>query len=342
MGEFDFLLNISVFKEALQDQRKVLREFWTKGRDILEDSGVTIKPIPKKWLSLRHNYFSVLFIVVLYVLNIPAPRLKFYARLNHCLRTWVTACDNLLDEELKELIMTDLPVDARVFKSVHTILVADRIFFSFLLDALKEGVITEEEMRLLISVSLSAMTESGREEAEEESGVDYTTSPVEVLSSIHRAKTGILFTSPLRAPLALGDIDAEDERSKDIIDGLCSFGLACQILDDLSDIGHDIYSRKHNYLASLVMSGSNANERSALLKLLSVGRDEALKRNIYLYQKFPHASKIAVSEARSQFNNALGLLCKAGLPLNKGKSQMFIKALMAIVGHPRLFLRLRG
>ena len=93
------------------------------------------------------------------------------------MRTWVTACDNLLDDELKELIITDLPEKAKVFKSVHTVLAADRIFFLFLCEAVKKGVISDDEMEILLSNTMTAMSESGREEAEEEGGVDYSVKP---------------------------------------------------------------------------------------------------------------------------------------------------------------------
>ena len=245
MSEFNFILKAELFKKGLSEQKYVLNNFWEKGSEILSGSGINLKPLPKQWFSLRHNYFSVLFIVVFYILHIPLPRLRFYARLNHCLRTWVTACDNLLDDELKELLITDLPEDARIFKSVHTILVADRIFFSFMIDAVRDGIITEHEMKILLQISLSSISASGREEAEEESGVEYDLTPDDVLYKIHAVKTGRLFTSPLSAPLALGDIDKNDPEYIHINDGLGAIALGCQILDDLSDIGMDLHNSKH-------------------------------------------------------------------------------------------------
>ncbi|UCG78923.1 MAG: hypothetical protein JSV21_03585 [Nitrospirota bacterium] len=341
MGEFDHLLDIGLFKMAHKEQKGVLKDFWSRGKNILEGSGVNIQPIPRSWLSFKRNYFSVLFIAMFHVLGIPKERLRFYSRINHCLRTWVTACDNLLDEELKELILTDLPSEARVFKSVHTILVADRIFFSYLIDAVKDGTITEDEMRDLVNVSLSAMTVSGREEAEEEGGVDYSTSPNEVLGRVHMAKTGVLFTSPLKAPLALGDIKKNDPVVKDVTQGLCYFGLGCQILDDLSDLGLDLYYRKHNYIASLIMS-RNGKEKADISGLLAGEIGEEIKNDTFLYKKFPSASREAMKVAREQFALALDHLCNAGLPLNKKRRALFLNTLISIMGHPGLLLRLRG
>jgi hypothetical protein len=340
MAGFDFLLTVDVFKQSLGEQKAVLRAFWKKADQVLKGTGVELGQIPRKWFSLRHNYFSVLFIVVFHLMNIPPQRLKFYARINHCLRTWVTACDNLLDDELKELIITDLPEKAKIFKSVHTVLAADRIFFLFLREAVKKGVISDDEMELLLSNTMTAMSESGREEAEEEGGVDYSVKPEAILHDVHMSKTGRLFTSPLSAPFALGDISMKDETVKCIYEGLAAFGIGCQILDDLSDLGTDLYNQKFNYVASVIMHSVNGSERARLIELVhDSGR---IKDDHYLYQQFSGASKIAMKEARDQFHRALDLLCRGGLPLNKTKRQVFIKTLLAIFGHPKLLLHLRG
>lgn len=341
MSDFDFLLRIETFRKALKEQRSVLRDFWEKGRQMLAGSGIELKPIPKKWTTFRHNYFSVLFIAVFYLLDVPPARLRLYARLNHCLRTWVTACDNLLDGELKEMLLTDLPEGARIFKSVHTLMVADRIFFSFLLDALKDGTITGEEMEVLIRVSLGSLAESGIEEAGEEGGVDYSELPPgEVLDKIHLAKTGRLFTSPLKAPMALGDIH-NGEGAGYLSAGLCHFGLGCQILDDINDLGMDLIDKRHNYLAALIMHGRDLGERRLLLDILSSAKETSLKKDASLYQRFPAAFRAAQKELHAQFRLALDLLCRGGLPLSAPQRQAFLGALLVLFRHPALLSRLR-
>jgi len=342
MADFDFLLKIDLFRKGLHEQKAVWRDFWEKGKQILEDSAIELDPLPRRWTTLRHNYFSVLFIVIFFLLKIPLPRLRLYARLNHCLRVWVTACDNLLDDELKEMLLTDLPGDARIFKSVHTILVTDRIFFSFLLDAVRDGTINPREMELLLRTSLSSLAASGIEEAEEEHGVDYSISPRDVIYKVHLAKTGLLFTSPLTAPLLLGDIH-DDKKTECIRQGLCHFGLGCQILDDLTDLEMDLYNRKYNYLAALILHGKDSGEKQQLSALLKRERSgEILEYDATLYQQFPKASKEAKKEAMSQFQVALEHLCEGGLPFNKSTRQAFIKTLMVLLGHPRLLLHIRG
>jgi geranylgeranyl pyrophosphate synthase len=255
------------------------------------------------------------------------------------MRAWVTACDNILDNELKELIITDLPEDAQVFKSVHTILVTDRIFFMFLREAVRAGVISEHELDVLMNSSLSALSASGIEEAEEESGVDYSLSPDEILSRVHDAKTGQLFTSPLAAPLELGDISESDNKAAWAKEGLHTFGLACQVLDDLSDLGIDMAYRKNNYMASIITHNNNTPERKKFENLLST--DDGLANRIDLYQEFPEAAGLTLNKSLSLYHRSLNLLCDAGLPLDIAKRHSFIKILLKLFGFPKELYRIR-
>jgi hypothetical protein len=341
MPEFDFLLDIDLFKKSLSEQQMVIKHFWEKARFVLNGSGIQLKPLPKSWAALRQNQFSVLFIAIFFVLKIPLDRLRLYARLNHCLRSWVTACDNLLDNELKEMIITDLPENARTFKSVHTLLVTDRVFFSFLMDAVHSKIITEKEMMRLLAISLSAISASGREEAEEEEGIDHTLPPEDVLHKIHSAKTGQLFTSPLYAPTALHDINHEDPQVVSIREGLMAFGLGCQILDDLSDLGMDLFDNKYNYLAALIVHGNDMKEKDLWLELSSNGSNPDIRDDYRLYQKFPHASKNAVDMAVSQLQRALTYLSRAGLPMDSINRESFIKVLIKVFRHPSRLLNIR-
>lgn len=335
---FDFLLKNGVFRRSLAEQRSALQDYWETAGKTLAGSGVALKPLPKKWTLLRHNYFSVLFIAVFFSLGIPLRRLRLYARLNHCLRAWVTSCDNLLDRELKEMLKTDLPEQAMVFKSVHTLLVTDRVFFSFLLDAVKEGAITGAEGEELLRLSLSCLTESGLEEASEEAGVDYSLRPDDVLHIIHASKTGRLFTSPLAAPAALGDI-GEDGKAALMREGLFRFGLGCQILDDINDIGMDLSDGKFNYLAALILHGPN-EENSLLSELLSSDKD--IRNDASLYRFFPLASERARREMLHQFQSAVGLLCDGGLPLGNAERTAFVKGLLVLFKRPEFMGRLRS
>jgi hypothetical protein len=338
MPEFDFLLKVSLFRKCLKAQQAVIHDFWVKAQSLLAGSEIHLKSIPKSWLNLRHNYFSVLFIAMFHVLDIPAPRLTLYARLNHCLRSWVTACDNLLDNELKEIILTDLPAKAHTFKSVHTILLTDRIFFSFLMDALDQDIINAKEMEHLLNISLSAISASGREEAEEEGGVMDVPTPEEILQQVHLAKTGHLFAAPLSAPAVLGDIDLSQPTAAQAKAGLMTFGLGCQILDDISDLGLDIIDRKYNYLFSLIHHQGTPAEKKQLQKFCQEGH---LSDHNKLYQAFSRASQQALTDATQQLKKALRSLSDCGLPLSKLNRDIFIKILVSVFRHPERFFNLR-
>ncbi len=337
MLNFDFLLQLNLFRKGLSVQKGAVEAFWAEAGSLLAGSGIEARPLPKELLGMGRNLFSVLFIAAFMRLDIPEPRLRLYARINHCLRSWVTACDNLLDNELKETLLTDLPEQAQVFKSVHTLMVADRIFFRFLLEARDEGVIDDAQMRLLLHTTLASLSESGREEAEEEGGVDHQLPADEVLNRIHRAKTALLFAAPLAAPRALGDIRDDDPQLALIENGLMHFGLACQLVDDLDDLGVDIAARKYNYLIALIHHGDDETERNALAEL----EDQTeLGHDPLLYQRFPLAYETTRAEIGRQFSLSLRLLNEAGYGLGGRSGRMLVALLLRILGHPEIELEL--
>jgi len=338
MQGLDFLGRIGLFQQSLAEQREALADFWSKADSVLAGSGVLLAPLPRAWTTLRHNHFSALFIAVFRLLDIPAPRRRLYARINHCLRAWVTACDNLLDGELRETLLTDLPAGAAVFKSAHTLLVVDRVFFLMLREAEAAGVITPEEAGRLVGVSLAALTASGRQEAEEEHGVAGRLRPASILRDVHGRKAGMLFTAPLAAPRALGDTGT-GRRFADLSRGLHRFGLGVQILDDLNDLGQDLAGRRQNYLASVIAHGAAAGERALLAQLEGAA---AVRTDGSLWKRFPKGLARAQAECLAQFQGGIGLLCRGGLPLGGAERAALAAGLAAVVRHPPLAMRLRA
>ena len=219
----------------------------------------------------------------------------------------MTACDNLLDGEQRETLLTDLPAGAAVFKSAHTLLVVDRVFFLMLREAESGGVISPAEAERLIAVSLGALSASGRQEAEEEHGLAGRLRPLRVLREIHGRKAGMLFTAPLAAPKALGDIGT-GRRFSEISRGLHRFGLGVQILDDLNDLGQDLAGRRQNYFASVIAHGSDPRERSRLVALEGV---EAARRNTGLWKQFPQGLARTQAECLTHFRAGIDLLAAA-------------------------------
>jgi hypothetical protein len=338
MPGLDFLGRIGLFRESLAEHREALADFWAKADAVLAGSGVTLAPLPRAWTALRHNHFSVLFVAVFRLLGIPAPRRRLYAGVNHCLRAWVTACDNLLDGEARETILTDLPAGAAVFKSAHTLLVVDRVFFLMLREAESAGVITPAEAERLVAVSLGALTASGRQEAEEEHGVAGRLSPARVLREVHGRKAGMLFTAPLAAPRALGDTGT-GRRFNDLARGLHRFGLGVQILDDLNDLGQDLAGRRQSYFASVIAHGADAGERA---RLGALEGDASVRADDMLWKHFPQGLARTQTACLAQFRAGVDLLFRGGLPLSRAERVALAAGLAAVVHHPPLATRLRA
>lgn len=337
MAGMGFLGRVAAFRAGVAEQRAALEDFWAKAGEALQGSGVRLRPLPPAWRRIGHNRFSVLFVAVHRALGIPAPRRHLYAVLTHCLRSWVTSCDNLLDGELRETVLTDLPPDATVFKSAHALLVADRVLFLALLEAQEAGTITAPEARRLTAVSLAAISASGRQEAEEEAAPGRRLRPERLLRDVHARKAGALFTAPLAAPEALGDA-APGPRLAALRDGLGSFGIAVQILDDLNDLREDLSRGRQNYLASLAVHGPDAGERH---RLAAWERAPATVPAAP-WRALPAAAARAGAESRRRFEHALDLLVRGGLPLSRVERSALSAGLAALAANPALAERLRA
>jgi hypothetical protein len=109
-----------------------LGRYWSIAGGILEGSSVRLIPPDPASASIESNLFSLLFLYSYLQAGIPAPRRVFYAAVNQCLRGMVTGCDNLLDDEYKKTLDTDLPPSGTRFRSVLDIMVSDRVLFELL------------------------------------------------------------------------------------------------------------------------------------------------------------------------------------------------------------------
>jgi len=230
--------------------RAGLERFWQTAGAILEGGTIHLVGPEQSAYSLARNFFSTLFLYSYYRVGIPAERRILYVAVNQCLRGMVTGCDNLLDDEYKITLETDLPRQAHRFRSVLDIMVADRVLFAILVDHCREYDLGVDLALRASAASLQALTESGAQEATEEGGVGECLQPEEVLTKVHHYKTGLLFQSPWAVPTlfeGLRSPEAETAR-----DALYQIGIGCQMLDDLVDVVLDVRGRRHNYVASVV------------------------------------------------------------------------------------------
>jgi len=206
----------------------------------------------------------------------------------------VTGCDNLLDDEYKPTLQTDIPATGHRFRSVVDIMVSDRVLFQILLEAARRGEFALDQVPLATAASMETMTRSGIEEAGEEGGVADILLPGEILSTVHHYKTGILFQCPWDIPLAIETID--QAQLSPLLEGLYHIGMGCQIMDDMVDMAVDVRARKHNYMVSLIHHGANASEKEQLTAVMSSGAGavpEALRMD-----RFPDAARQARQTAQ--------------------------------------------
>ena len=212
---------------------------------------VSMDEVPESFYSMRKNLFSVLFLSIYHLLDIPKERRLLYGKLNQLFRVWVTSADNLLDDEDKVVVPIKIPGNAHTMSNVVSIMAADRVLSQVLREAESTHVINTEEANLLLEESLQILLPSAAQEASEENGIEVRPEPDVVLSTIHRHKTGILFHIPLLGPESIEDAICPEKLAA-VRDGLMSFGIGCQLLDDVRDLGRDLHETRHNYALSML------------------------------------------------------------------------------------------
>lgn len=293
------------FLNQLKDELHVsLMLYWDCANDILDKSGVKLNMPSKNYLSLENNFFSTLFLYSYLRGGIPKPKRILFAAVNQCLRGMVTGCDNLLDNEYKQTLDTDLPASAEKFRSVLDIMVSDRIFVALMHKGYQEGEFSFDHILQANTASLHALLKSGVQEASEEKGAGKILEPETILNNIHSLKTGILFQAPWVLPDLM--IKKNKKTISKIKEGLFDIGMGCQILDDMVDLSMDLQMDRHNYVASLILHGESALEQ----KKLSCCKNETPEGKVVadLLFKFPHARQTAIKRALFLLQNGAELL----------------------------------
>lgn len=235
--------------------RAGLEQFWQSAAVILNGSSIALKPPNGDTFALPRNFFSTLFLYSYYRAGIPPERRVLYVAINQCLRGMVTGCDNILDDEYKPTLETDLPGKAYRFRSILDIMVADRVLFALLTSYCRTHHISDSVPLQASAVSLQALAKSGTQEASEEGGVDNRLTPEEILQKVHHYKTGLLFQSTWAIPSLL-------EEHSDVAlaaqQALYQIGIGCQLLDDIVDLFIDMRTQRHNYVISSILHGESS------------------------------------------------------------------------------------
>ncbi|RJP93934.1 MAG: hypothetical protein C4518_04920 [Desulfobacteraceae bacterium] len=282
------------------DLQEGLGLYWQTAGTILEDSGISLSSISGEFLALAFNFFSALFLYSYFRAGIPKDRRVLYVAVNQCLRGMVTGCDNILDNEYKQTLATDLPEESHKFRSIIDIMVSDRVLFNMLTDYCVQNGLSLDTAKKSSAASLTALSRSGVQEASEEAGISMRLPPDEVISKVHHYKTGSLFECIWAVPAVM-----EAEISPNVAglkQGLHDIGIGCQILDDMMDLVKDIEDRRHNFIASLVYHGEDAGIRKRLLEKPSYDSPAAF------FSEFPQILSDAHAKAMTFLESGLGRL----------------------------------
>lgn len=329
-GLFALLRSVPPFDLLERELGDGLDRFWRSAGRILEGGGVSLSPPPPGYFGLERNFFSALFLLSMVRAGIPSPRRRLYAGINQCLRAMVTGCDNLLDDEYKPTLETDLPREGVRFRSVLDIMVADRVLVYLLLD---EGV-PADRVRACAAASLTALTRSGAQEAAEEAGTGGPPLPPErVLAEIHHYKTGLLFQAVWAVPGALGDADSP--LAEAMAEALYRIGMGCQILDDLTDLADDLRRNRHNFVAALAFHGdSESNFTAHGERIRAAARDG--KDSPSILADVPALRDRALARAEGFLRDGLGALFGAGGTAFVEPSVAFLRRRIGDGAHPSL------
>ena len=317
------LLQAALLGAGLPDIAAELRTglelYWERAGVILDNSGVRLAAPGQSYYQLRHNFFSALFLLSFQRAGIDPLRRTRYVAVNQCLRGMVTGCDNILDNEYKMTLDTDL--QGTRFRSVVDIMASDRILFDILLDLHETDGVPLTLVRRAHAASLQALTRSGAQEASEERGVTDVLPPERILSEIHHLKTGLLFQCVWAIPLVLEP--RLEPVAGPLSKALYCIGMGCQVLDDMVDLSRDMADKRHNYLSSLIVH--RAQNKDAASADLAQGLEPLL-----LLERHPLARLEATRQALDFLHQGLrALLGPAGAVFAPSAARFLIERIGA-------------
>jgi len=260
-----------ILKQAFSECKVCLDEVYSFSQKILQypdyaplEFKVSIEKIPKEYFSLKKNIFSTLFQTTYKLMDIPKDKRYLYGKLNYLFRVWVTAADNLLDNEDKRFFLLNIPGDSHVMRQLISTMTADRVLSHILNDAVESRVITLRQSEQIIDRSLQILLPSAAEESSECVGIINRPSTEYILNTIHKLKTAFLFHVPFLGPEIVG---VDEEKLKICRSSMNSIGLGCQLLDDIRDMACDFLENRHNYVLSMIYNKGVQSDIDLLEKM---------------------------------------------------------------------------
>jgi len=322
----------TLLKTAFDEYKVCIEAVFDDAKDILQSPIETpvefearFGAVPNEFYTLRKNLFSTLFQAVYHLLKIKEERRLLYGKLNHLFRIWVTSADNLLDNEDKIVVPIDIAGSSRVIRQVISIMLADRILKNLLDVAVHKGFINEKDASVITRKSLQILLPSAAEEASEEGGITHRPAPDYVLNTIHKLKTGMLFHIPFMGPDNIEkEIDKKTLRA--CKDGLMSFGIGCQILDDIRDISKDYLEMRHNYILSKIYT----EKPIYIAKLAEI--ETVIESSSNISNLFPEVVEPAALKSLELLRDGLLMLNDAGLGIDKKTAKHLSLSMFEVLG----------
>lgn len=318
-GGLDALCAQPLFAATFRLQVETLERFYgLAGR--LSPPTCPIAAPPPALLELRRNVFSTLFLGAISALLPTSRYLPLYAMVNQGMRAWVTACDNLLDDEYKSIFEFQMAGRGPRMRSVLTLMLAERVVNAYILDTYGDPALVQTVGRS----TYAALMPSALQECEEEVRPVPVLSVARILDDVHRRKTADLFRAPLALPQELERPDAEAGAT--VRRALGAFGLACQILDDIKDMPDDVLAGRHSVLVSL--AADNRGGDTAWLSDLRRGGDDGWDSA----DRFPTEHAQAQQLAGEQFDLAFAAFAALGVRVPPAVQHQVIAGLCDILG----------
>ena len=328
-GALNGLLSRPLFQTAFRLQIQTLETFCRLARPIA-GLGCPVGPVPRPLERIERNFFSTFFLAVTSRMLGRSRYLPLYAMVNQGMRAWVTACDNILDDEYKEVFSFALAETGPRMKSVLTLLIADRVVADFVVSTFPDAALLSKVGK----VSLQSLLPSALQECDEEIRPVPILPAEEILGEIHQRKTGDLFRAPLALPLALEPVDPDRARAADRAVG--SFGLACQVIDDIKDMPDDVRSGRHNLLVSIATQATQAAQatrRRGGEQWLAALRAEP-SNGWTAWQRFGAATAVAQDMALDRFRESFDALSEIDIEFSPAQRTALVACVFGLLKVP--------
>jgi hypothetical protein len=318
------LLKRPSFSRGFHEHVSTLKAFHHIAGKVLGNS-LRLEPLPDTAFEIDRHFFSTFFLAVTDRLTGGSSYLPLYAMVNQGMRAWVTASDNILDDEYNSIFPFVMDRGNRM-RSVLTLMLADRVVTEYV-----AGNYEDPELLVKVGrVSLKALISSARQECEEEARPVPVLSPHAILEDIHVRKTGDLFLSPLALPLALEAIPPR--RAGWARSATKNFGLACQILDDIKDLPLDVRTGRHNLVLSILCRDVNGPE-DFVRRLLRKSRTDWTA-----WERFPDAFGRAMVLAVDRFEVSFKALARLGIEFSATEGANIVELMCDLLNVPASIL----